>query len=254
MDINFAEACENTFIIINKLKDRFLSDEEKELILSKLRSENRDDALILIDGVYENRILTTKMLVLGQDGMFGEFCGNGARACAAYLYKYHQDCEKFIIKTDRFYHELNKLSDDWFSVSMPNVSFEINKKFIEEKIDVDLTFVDAVEPHLAIQGQLTDQELVIEGQKLNSQKQTFPLGINLNAYFPVNSDTISSKTYERGVQRLTKSCGTGSISCAAVFLRSQGKELGCVNVITPGGPLKVIFKTESVELQGPAIA
>ena len=254
MKINFAEACENTFIIIDKLSESSLTTEETSFIIDTLREKNRDDALILIEGKSENDVLTVKMLVLGQDGMFGEFCGNGARACAAYLYKNYLKFDKFIIKTREFNHKLSKLENGWFSVSMPKVSFDIDAKFIQGQLCDDLIFVNAVEPHLALLGLFSDQELFIEGQRLNNQKQIFPLGINLNAFYPIDSDTIKSKTYERGVQRLTKSCGTGSLSCAAVFLKSQNKDVGSVNVITPGGPLKVLFNSKNIELQGPAIA
>lgn len=75
----------------------------------------------------------------------------------------------------------------------------------------------------------------------------FPLGINVNAWHILKKGSIKVKTYERGVQRLTQSCGTGSMSCASVYATS-----GLVSVSTPGGDLKITLEKNGIELQGPA--
>ena len=60
---------------------------------------------------------------------------------------------------------------------------------------------------------------------------------------------ITVKTYERGVQRLTLSCGTGSSCSSTIFLRGES---GSIHVATPGGDLEITISEEGLELKGPA--
>jgi diaminopimelate epimerase len=240
-------ACENTFLLFDfmatKVNSQILLEAHKHLV-----KEKRDDALLLTEGEFKEGALYLKMLVLGRDGNLGEFCGNGSRTVAAYLYEYYSPIQHYFIKTKQGEHELKKYNHHEYSITLPAARFEINDKFIKSPQKLgDFQYVEMIEPHLVIEKKLQDEELFLMGRSLNELKELFPHGINVNAWHHVDDQTIFVKTYERGVQNLTRSCGTGSMSCAAI---SKKKYL---NVKTPGGKLKIILEPKSIELVGPAI-
>ena len=188
------------------------------------------------------------MAVLGLDGVIAEFCGNGARVCAAFLYtKYLQ--KRVFLSTPSGIHALEK-HGDLYSVKLPLASFALNKKFVADAQQfkkLGYTYVNMLEPHLILEKELSDEELFSLGQELNQRKDLFPHGINVNVCRVLKEGHLFVKTYERGVQRLTQSCGTGSMSCAA-FYKSQG----VVSVSTPGGQLQILLQEDGIVLIGPA--
>lgn len=250
MKQSLVEACNNTFVLIDCLDKTHLEDDILKLALARLKEEDRDDALILVDGRVSGDSFSAQMVVLGLDGAFGEYCGNGARACAAYLFANYGCYQKLFLRTGEFLHRLSHLGENLFSVTLPPVRFALNPKFIKPGASIEpFQYVEAIEPHLVIEKNMSDEDLTSIGKKLNQQREIFPLGINVNAYHFLEGGAISVKTYERGVQRLTRSCGTGSISCSAVAIKERGN-LGTVDVINPGGPLKIIFRENEIELCG----
>jgi len=71
----------------------------------------------------------------------------------------------------------------------------------------------------------------------------------------INEDEIFVRTYERGVEDETYSCGTGVTASALTFL--QNNNLISVNVKTLGGNLKVYAEKDensfrNIWLEGPA--
>ena len=201
----YAEACKNTFILfdqINQSPEPLFWKKAHEILLK----ENRDDALILTLKRKRKKALYIKMDVLGADGKFGEFCGNGSRSVAAYLFSTYPNYKEFYLVTKRGTYPLFSLKKGIYSVHLPRVTFPKSK--IES-----IAYGEILEPHLAIEKIASDKTLYLMGSHLNQNKSLFPDGININLWTSLNKMTIAVKTYERGVQRLTQSCGTGSCVC-----------------------------------------
>jgi diaminopimelate epimerase len=241
----YAEACGNTFIIFDRLADPSPLDHPfLESVKSLILNSNRDDALILTRNDVKDNCLYLTMHVLGPDGAFGNFCGNGTRAVAAYLYSTYPEYKGFFLLTPFGLCPLHKLENGLFSAEFP-----INRAtspFIFE--GNSFTYGDALEPHLTLEADLSDVELYDLGKKINRQTNLFPERININAWQRLSSGELFVKTYERGVQRLTKSCGTGSAVCALVFLKGDGH----IAIQTPGGKLEITISNETALLAGQA--
>ncbi len=247
-----AEACQNTFVLFDCLELSCVDESFLKKAHPCLLKENRDDALILFDGALIDHVMYAHLLVLGQDQALGEFCGNGARACAAYLFKKYPEQSHFYLITQHGKHSLIKYSDEIYSISLPPARFEWNKKFTTSPAQIShlwphLTYVEMLEPHLVFNDKVSDAELLSLGREINQRRDLFPLGININCWHALEEGVLEVKTYERGVQRLTRSCGTGSMSCAAFY-----KKLGNVLVMTSGGPLEITIHKNTMELKGPA--
>ncbi|NYT06526.1 MAG: diaminopimelate epimerase, partial [Methanomicrobiales archaeon] len=87
---------------------------------------------------------------------------------------------------------------------------------------------------------------------------TFPEGANVNFVEVVNENEIRIRTFERGVEGETFSCGTGATASAAVAHRlgyagePETKDVGTqVQVITKGGPLTIYLDKDTL-MEGPA--
>lgn len=243
---HLAEACQNTFVLFDCLNQSCVDGLFLKGAHQCLVKENRDDALILYDGAHTEDSFCARLLVLGLDQALGEFCGNGARACAAYLFKLHPQLNRIYLQTPHGKHALTKHAEGMYAVALPPARFELNSMFIRGALP-DLTYVEMLEPHLIIHQKMSDAELFSLGKEINQKRDLFPLGINVNAWQMLEDHVLEVKTYERGVQRLTRSCGTGSMSCAAYF-----KKQGIVTVSTPGGILEITINKNSIELKGPA--
>jgi diaminopimelate epimerase len=79
---------------------------------------------------------------------------------------------------------------------------------------------------------------------------TFPNGANVNFVEKTGENSIRIRTFERGVEDETLSCGTGATASAAVA-RKLGLVGEIVNVESRGGPLTIYLK-DGVEMEGPA--
>ena len=101
--------------------------------------------------------------------------------------------------------------------------------------------------HLVIEVEdLLNFNVVEEGRKLRNSSLFLPQGINVN-FVSQKNNSIFIRTYERGVEDETLSCGTGAISAALV---SQFKgPLGPhdVRIHCQGGTLGVRFKKNSAQ-------
>jgi diaminopimelate epimerase len=83
-------------------------------------------------------------------------------------------------------------------------------------------------------------DVVKEGREIRYSKHFAKNGINVNFVEVGDEESISVRTYERGVEDETLSCGTGVIASALVFAHNDNG-FNRVEVKTPGGNLAVEF-------------
>lgn len=82
-------------------------------------------------------------------------------------------------------------------------------------------------------------------------------GCNINFVEQENTDTFSVRTYERGVEDETLSCGTGATAVAIAMHATHKTEANRININVLGGKLIISFVLENdvyknVFLTGPA--
>lgn len=118
-------------------------------------------------------------------------------------------------------------------------------------------FINTGSPHhLSFVTDLKKYPVFEEGQKIRYSKGYEPNGSNVNFIELGSNNTISVRTYERGVEDETFSCGTG-VTAAALAASYHGYK-SPVQVNVQGGALSVEFKTgqagifDEIFLIGPA--
>ncbi|MEG1501831.1 MAG: diaminopimelate epimerase [Synergistaceae bacterium] len=240
----------NDFLIINNMDLKY--DTSTLIGLTKKICRRREsigaDGLLVVE---PSNVHAFKMRLINRDGVEGEMCGNGARCMARYAY------EKKIIDDKKMTFET--LGGD--------VEAEVNGNRVILKlaeVDLDNAVVDKMDqvgdfnfsytymvvgvPHVVIFESIrrSDDEYRKYGRLIRNRLDLFPEGANVN--FVVaredKKDTLDVVTYERGVEDLTLSCGTGSTASAiaSVLIGLTGPN---VDVFNPGGLNKVSIKFES---------
>lgn len=221
----------NTFLMVDNT-ERSIRDEEKPSFV--LANVGDLDGVIFV----EEKNGKFFMDYYNRDGSAAAFCGNGARAFAKYL----MDCG--YEKADAFTFisrvgEVKVVVEDGIWVRMPNVS-ELKEVRVD---DLSGYFVVVGVPHFVLEVENVDEVNVEELGRLLRHK----LDANVN-FYQRGVDCVKVRTYERGVERETKACGTGVTAVFAVLERLEGvKEL---KVIVPGGEMFLKRVNEEIFLKG----
>ena len=120
------------------------------------------------------------------------------------------------------------------------------------------SFLDTGSPHhVQIVKELEKFDVQKEGKKLRYGLYGQP-GSNINFVEQTNENTFEVRTYERGVEGETYSCGTG-VTAVALAMHESGKTAANeVHIKTIGGDLTISFekkdgKYSNIFLKGPAI-
>ncbi|GAB3998640.1 diaminopimelate epimerase [Spirosoma daeguense] len=190
-----------------------------------------------------------QMIYFNADGAEGSMCGNGGRC----IVRFAHDLGIFASET-RFIavdgeHVARVEGDDIF-LKMTNVAD------VEERSG--LTFLNTGSPHVVqFVDDLESYEVVGEGRSIRYSSTFQPGGTNVNFSQIVGDNTVFVRTYERGVEDETYSCGTGVTAVALVAHQQRGLQ-SPVLINTLGGNLRISFNVvaenqfDSIYLIGPA--
>ena len=103
----------------------------------------------------------------------------------------------------------------------------------------------------------TIKPVVEKGREIRRGAPYFEEGSNVNFVEKVNDNTFAIRTYERGVEDETLSCGTGATAVALAMHKTGVTIAQSLNVLVEGGQLTVSFHAgdnayTNIDLQGPA--
>lgn len=190
-----------------------------------------------------------EMLYFNADGKPGTMCGNGGRCMIRFVNNLgiHKYTYKFLASDGE--HEA-ELENHWIRLKMKDVT----------EIDEHSTFVvlNTGSPHLVkFANDVANIDVVETGREIRYSKRFAEEGINVNFVEGTGEDSIFVRTYERGVEDETMSCGTG-VTAAALMSAHNPLGFNRVNVKTHGGNLSVEFNKDgddhftNIWLCGPA--
>ncbi len=200
------------------------------------------------------------MRLFQPDGSEAEMCGNGIRCLAKYAWETGYVGEVFQVETLAGIISVQARQMDgsfWARVDMGVPKFDRSfipacgsGEFINETLeDMQVSAVNTGVPHAVIF--VDDLDLSMEDiAPLIRHSSVFPEGANVNFVKP--GHPLEIRTFERGVEAETFSCGTGATACASVA-RRLGMADDEVLVETRGGPLIISFEGERAFMEGPAV-
>ena len=189
-----------------------------------------------------------EMVYYNADGNEGSMCGNGGRCLVQFALDRGIKKEKYkFIATDGE-HDAT-FSDGWINLKMKDVT--------EVIVDRDAYIVNTGSPHyVKPTNDVLNLNVYEEGKAIRYSDDFKEVGINVNFVEQLDEDLIRVRTYERGVENETLSCGTG-VTASALFFAQDGLGFNRVEVTTLGGNLAVEFdkvsdnKFENIWLCGP---
>ncbi|MGY6562195.1 MAG: diaminopimelate epimerase [Luteibaculaceae bacterium] len=181
------------------------------------------------------------------------FCGNGSRCAVAAAGDFNiiSSAETTFKAIDGIHTAKIDSEAGWVSVKMKDTAFEYptgDTLFLHTGSPHHLCFVDDVDA----------VNIAQEGAAIRYSPKYKPAGTNVNFVAFSDSTTIKVRTYERGVEAETLSCGTG-VTAAALGSAIKKNMKAPIRVETLGGTLEIDFAInlekksfEEVFLSGPA--
>lgn len=192
-----------------------------------------------------------EMVYFNSDGNESSMCGNGGRCITMFAKQLGIIENKTTFLAVDGPHEATIEANGWVSLKMGNVPGI-------ENIGGDC-WLNTGSPHyVRFIDDVNNLAIVDEARKVRYNERFKEKGTNVN-FVQRNGEILAVRTYERGVEDETLSCGTGvtAVALAANAHIPEGK--GIVQKIsTPGGQLQVKFDKnpggsfENIWLQGPA--
>lgn len=237
----------NDFVILDNRKDEIALTTKQIKHLCDRRFGIGADGLMLLSQLpgYD-----FEMKYYNADGNESSMCGNGGRCLVKFAYHtgIHKSLYRFMAIDG--VHEATIEDNGWVKLKMKDVDH------IEHHHGADI--VNTGSPHYVRSvSNVRHFPVVQEGREIRYSKQFQQEGINVNFVQEMDNNTIYVRTYERGVEDETLSCGTG-VTAAALIYAHNDFGFNRIEIQTPGGQLAVEFYKkngsgfENIWLCGPA--
>lgn len=235
----------NDFVMIDDRKESF--DTTNLPLIQKLchrRLGIGADGLIILRN---KEGFDFEMTYFNADGS-QSMCGNGARCAVAFA-----DFLGMCGKNTRFL-----AVDGPHEADIQGQNVELGMIPVHEfrEVQGDFFIHTGAPHHVRYVENLNQYPVIQEGAKIRYNKDLYPQGTNVNFVMPIEDDRLQVRTYERGVEDETLSCGTGVTAAALLYGKQRG--IDAVAVETKGGLLNVSFRSDGkggfdhIKLIGPA--
>lgn len=240
----------NDFVIVDNREDELqLSNEQIQKICDRHFGIGADGFIF----VNSSDKADFEMVYYNSDGQISSMCGNGGRCIAMFAYLHEISGEQMEFKAFDGFH--NAIIEDRMSHNLCDVSLSMADVDEVHKSKL-FYFLDTGSPHyVEFVEQVAELDVVSEGRKTRQSERFMPDGTNVN-FVEIRDERLFVRTYERGVEDETLSCGTGvtASAIAAYFVTGKNSQI----VHTTGGEFIVDFKPHpgdrftDVWLRGPA--
>lgn len=251
MDIHFYkyQGSGNDFIMIDNRSSSLSLSTEQVSHLCHRRFGIGADGLILLE---PEPGVDFKMVYYNSDGNQSSMCGNGGRCIVAFAKQLGIISDKTRFLAIDGLHEASIAADGSVSLKMQDVK--------QMESGEDYFFLNTGSPHYVKQvANVEHMDVFAEGRKIRNSERFAEEGTNVN-FIEKQDDALMVRTYERGVEDETFSCGTG-VTAAALVAAVVGVSTGKNNCLvkTKGGTLEVSFEKVleqnfyNIWLKGPAV-
>lgn len=233
MDIHFFkyQGTGNDFIILDNRDNTYSFLETAQVnFLCHRRFGIGADGLMLLN---KHNDYDFEMVYYNADGKKGSMCGNGGRCLVKFAY------DSGIKKTT--YHFMATDGPHEAEIDVQGIVRLKMKDVQKVKNKTDHYILDTGSPHyVQFVQNLQKMNVKEEGRKIRYSDDFADEGINVNFVETVDDHTIFVRTYERGVENETLSCGTG-VTAAALVSAHNENSFNEIDVRTTGGKLSVEF-------------
>jgi diaminopimelate epimerase len=238
----------NDFVILENRDNRY--DDVTQKLVKKICNRRFGigaDGLMLLNNHPE---LDFEMIYFNADGNESSMCGNGGRCLVQFAKDRGMHKSTYLFMATDGMHEADIDMQNIIRLKMQDVN----------KVDYHSGYaiLNTGSPHFVkFANNVEDIDVVETGRDIRYSKQFEKEGINVNFAETTAEDGIFVRTYERGVEDETLSCGTG-VTASALMNAHNAKGFNRVEVKTPGGHLSVEYNKiddehfDNIWLCGPA--
>lgn len=223
----------NDFVIFDNRSGTITSPESLARIMCTRRLSVGADGLILVENSARG---TFRMRYFNSDGSAADFCANGTRCAARFAFLNVIAQRKMTIETDAGMIGAEVVEQSITLSLPPPRDFRREVRITTDGATVRGSYILMGVPHYVIflRGDIWSQEIEPLGRVIRFHPILQPEGANVNFVLVRDRHAIDVRTYERGVEAETLSCGSGvlsSVSVSALF----GKVESPVTVKTRSG-------------------
>jgi diaminopimelate epimerase len=240
----------NDFILVDNRSLRWQPSTEEILFLCNRHFGIGADGLILLS---EQTGYDFGMTYFNSDGKESTMCGNGGRCMTAFAHHLgliRSEAHFGAIDGDHISRIL-EISGNIKKISLRMKDVEVNE------IVADHLFMNTGSPHyVTFVKNVEEMDIVTQAQKIRFSERFTEEGTNVD-FVEIRKDHLFVRTYERGVEDETLSCGTGVTASTLATAIKYADNPGFFRIETKGGGLTVRFHQNKnsfteVWLEGPA--
>ncbi len=198
------------------------------------------------------------MRFFNPDGGEADLCGNGARCIALYAHRLGIAAQTMTFSSRAGTIRASILRDS-VAIQLPP-PHDLRPDIRLDDLGLCVDFINTGVPHAAAFVEDARAVPLAEwGRAVRHHPRFAPEGTNFNAVQRLDEQTLSVRTYERGVEAETPACGTGITASALLAARRFHMSPPISVICAHGDTLTVQFKTDSegsfssVVLEGPAV-
>ncbi|MFT4611100.1 MAG: diaminopimelate epimerase [Glaciecola sp.] len=237
----------NDFVMIDNRQHIFDKTNTKQIaFLCDRRFGVGADGLILLEN---HDTYNFKMVYFNADGNESSMCGNGGRCITAFA--------NFIgvIENEATFEAIDGLHKAMIDNGLISLQMQDVNTLENHKTHV---FLDTGSPHhVQLEANLSDLDVKSCGRKIRCAAPYNEIGSNINFVSKISEEKFAVRTYERGVEDETLSCGTGVTAVALAMNYIGETEKNQITLKTEGGDLQVSFEKiensyKNIWLIGPA--
>jgi len=236
----------NDFVLIDNRNNLYDLNSDK---IKKICDRNfgiGSDGLIILK---KSKIADFKMIYYNSNGQTSSLCGNGTRCLFSFSISLGIIEKIAKIETSEGIYTATISNRNLVSLKMKNI---YNIHLFDNK-----AYLNSGSPHhVEMIDDLNKISVKNLGSSIRFSNRYSPNGTNVNFFNKINDKKFQIRTYERGVEDETLSCGTGATAVAiavhAMGLTTQNE----IIIKTKGGELIISFETskkgyKNIYLEGP---
>jgi diaminopimelate epimerase len=224
------QGCGNDFIVFDNRSNQLQLSQTQIATICHRNFGIGADGLMLL----QNKIgYDFEMIYYNSDGNPSSMCGNGGRCLTQFAFDMGIIKDKYFFIASDGDHEACIVENKWIHLKMKDVDKTIN--------DNGNLVVNTGSPHyVKITSNVKEIDVFTEGKAIRYSDLYKAKGINVNFVEITGEDNIFVRTYERGVENETLSCGTG-VTASALACYHNENGFNRIEVETLGGNLAVEF-------------
>ena len=236
----------NDFVILDNREGSIHLSKEQVALLCDRHFGIGSDGLMLLN---KHETYDFEMVYYNADGALGTMCGNGGRCLTKFAFDKGIQTSSYNFIASDGEHQAVIDENGWIHLKMIDVQ--------EVSLVHEATVLNTGSPHYIkpVSG-LSNYDVFTEGKKIRYNETYNKVGINVN-FVEWNENELFVRTYERGVENETFSCGTG-VTAAAIAMSTDTIGAHETKIRTLGGRLLIKFNRvdaqhyNNVWLCGPA--